>query len=469
VILTAGDVQELHHVEFRNAHVLAGKKITGVSTDSRTLNACDLFFAIKGENFDGNRFVRQAFERGALAAVVDVAAADDAPAGNAVLVVENTTRALGELARLVRRRFRIPILAIAGSNGKTTTKDMIAEILRRRYTVLSTEGNLNNHIGVPLTIFRLQKEHDVAVVEIGTNHPGEISYLCSILEPTYGMITNIGKEHLEFFQSIKDVANEEGGLFAALRKRKGSFAFVNADDPMVVAMASRLRNRLAYGFTNTRAVVKGSIVGFNGLGCAELQIKSGKGKAPFTVQLNVPGEPSAMNALAAATVGLAFNVPRTKIRAALEAFRPTNKRMEVLSVKGVTILNDTYNANPDSTAAALRTLARAKVPGKRIAVLADMLELGDRAEEEHARIGKEVTRLGLHYLLTYGRLAKHIHDAAGIQFAFHYDQKNVLAEYLAELVSRGDAVLVKGSRGMKMEDVVTFLGQRLASGVVREE
>jgi UDP-N-acetylmuramoyl-tripeptide--D-alanyl-D-alanine ligase len=174
-----------------------------------------------------------------------------------------------------------------------------------------------------------------------------------------------------------------------------------------------------------------------------------------------------MNALAAAAVGLVFNVPQTRIRAALEAFRPESKRMEVLSIKGVTIFNDTYNANPDSTLAALRTLARARVPGKRIAVLADMLELGDGAEEEHARIGKEATRLGLHYLLTYGKLAKHIHNAAGIHFVHHYDQKNILAEYLAELVSRGDAVLVKGSRGMKMEDVVTFLEQRLRSEVVR--
>lgn len=467
MILTAGDVQELHHVEFRNAHVLTGKTITGVSTDSRTLNACDLFFALKGENFDGHEFVRQAFAKGALAAVVNAAAVVDFPAGHAVLVVEDTTRALGELAHMVRRRFDIPVLAIAGSNGKTTTKDMIAQILGRRYTVLSTEGNLNNYIGVPLTIFRLEREHNIAVVEIGTNHPGEISYLCSILEPTHGIITNVGKEHLEFFKSIEGVANEEGELFAALRKRKYTFAFVNADDPLIVAQASRLRNRLAYGFTHKHAVVRGSIVSFNELGCAELRIKSGQRKAPFTIQLNVPGEPSAMNALAAAAVGLVFNVPQTRIRAVLEEFRPASKRMEVLSIKGVTIFNDTYNANPDSTLAALKTLARARVPGKRIAVLADMLELGDGAEEEHARIGKEATQLGLHYLLTYGKLAKHIHNAAGIQVALHYDQKNILAEYLAELVSRGDAVLVKGSRGMKMEDVVTFLEQRLGSEVVR--
>lgn len=467
MILTAADLQELHHVEFRNADTLKGKTITGVSTDSRTLAAGELFFALKGENFDGHGFVREAFAKGASAAVITVSASVDVPGGSPVLVVDDATRALGELARLVRRRFDIPVLAIAGSNGKTTTKEMVAHVLGARYTVLSTKGNLNNQIGVPQTILRLEKGHDVAVVEIGTNHPGEIAYLCGILEPTHALVTNIGREHLEFFRSIEGVADEEGDLFVALKGRKNAVAIVNADDPLVLVKSAGLKNRLLYGFAHRRAVVQGSIVSFNELGSAELRIKARQRKTPFTVQLSVPGEPNAMNALAAAAVGFAFDVPQTKIRAALEAFRPASKRMEVLSIRGVTIFNDTYNANPDSTLAALRTLARAQVPGKRIAVLADMLELGEHAAEEHSRVGREATELGLHYLLTYGKLAKHIHDAAAVKFSIHYDQKNILAEYLAELVSPGDAVLIKGSRGMKMEDVITFLEQRLMSEVAR--
>jgi UDP-N-acetylmuramoyl-tripeptide--D-alanyl-D-alanine ligase len=342
---------------------------------------------------------------------------------------------------------------------------MLKKVLGMKYRTLVTEGNLNNQVGVPHTLFRLRSQHEMAVVEIGSNHPREIRSLCDMLEPTHGLITNIGREHLEFFGSVDGVADEEGALFEALGVRSRSVAIVNADDEYVVMKAKRVKRRVTFGFAGRNVAVKGKMIGLDERGCARFQF-SGKKRRAVQVKLGVPGEHQAANALAAAAVGLLFNVPATAIADALGSFRPASKRMELLHVGGVWIYNDTYNANPDSTIAAVRTLAAAKVGGKKIAVIADMRELGERGPEEHAQVGVELARLGIDYLLTFGGLAKHIHDAAKLQQAVHYEQKNVLAEYLAELVAPGDAVLVKGSRGTKMEDVVIFLEERLRSAAV---
>ncbi|MGH2567388.1 MAG: UDP-N-acetylmuramoyl-tripeptide--D-alanyl-D-alanine ligase, partial [Bacteroidota bacterium] len=326
---------------------------------------------------------------------------------------------------------------------------------------VSTEGNLNNHIGVPLTLFRLEKKHKAAVVEVGTNHFGEIQYLCDILEPTHGLITNIGREHLEFFRDLTGVAKAEGELFTWVGKHGGKNAvgIVNKDDKRLATHAKRLGKKFAYGFRAPGVDVKGKLLRVNKHACAEIGVKTKRNKA-FTVRLNVPGKHNATNALAAAAVGLLFNVPPARIQKALSSFRATAKRTQVLRIAGVTVVNDTYNANPDSMLAALETLGSIETTGNRVAVLADMLELGANAEASHRAIGKAVSKAGIDYLLTYGELARYLHDGATVKFKAHYDQKNILAEYLSELLSAGDVVLVKGSRGMKMEDVVTFLQER---------
>ncbi|HTY57357.1 MAG TPA: UDP-N-acetylmuramoyl-tripeptide--D-alanyl-D-alanine ligase, partial [Bacteroidota bacterium] len=352
-------------------------------------------------------------------------------------------------------------LAVGGSNGKTTTKEMIARILGEKYNVLSTEGNFNNHIGVPMTLFRLNRKHEVAVVEIGTNHPGEIAGLCRTLAPTHGLITGIGREHLEYFGSVDGVAREEAELFRSLGASAGTTAIVNADDPRVSLAARAVKRRVTYGFESRSASVRGRSVVLDGRGCASFEFRSAGMKRWHTVRLMIPGRHNAINALSAAAVGVAFHVPPVAICSALGSWRTGARRMEALSFGGVTVLNDTYNANPDSAVAALRTLAALQVPGKKIAVLADMKELGAHAAEGHAEVGTEAAALGIDYVLTYGELARSIAEAAKIPGALHYDQKNVLAEYLAELVTAGDAVLVKGSRSMHMEDIVAFLRERL--------
>lgn len=463
MILSPDDLYEIPHVEFRNVEKLKGESILGISTDSRTVNEGDLFIALRGGNFDGHRFLGEAFARGAAAAIVEIDSWIDPVETMPLLFVKDTTKALGDLARWYRSGFSLPILAVGGSNGKTTTKDMIAAVLSTRYRVHATKGNLNNQVGVPHTLFKLEKRHQVAVVEIGTNHPGEIEYLCGILEPTHGIITNVGKEHLEFFRTLRGVAKEEGALFESLKARKASVAFVNADDRHVVKKADRMRGKITYSLKTKQTSVYGEILDVDDQGFVTMMFGAKGTKRATTLTLKVPGLHNAMNALAAAAVGLTFKVSAQKIKKALEGFTATSKRMETLDINGIIVYNDTYNANPDSTIAALRTLAAARVPGKKIVVLADMKELGETSAEEHARVGKEVGSLGLEYLLTFGDHAKILHDAARCGFKVHYDQKNMLAEYLAELVIPGDAVLIKGSRSMQMEDVVAFLQERFKS------
>ncbi len=454
--LRVKDLLQVDHLAAAGLDELLGRAIAGITTDSRTAGKGEVFFAIRGERFDGHNFVAEVLTTGVLCAVVDKNFS--LTPGGRYLVVPDTVRALGQLAALYRGKFSLPVLAIGGSTGKTTSKEMIAAVLARKFRVLATEGNLNNQIGVPQTLFRLKGSHGIAVVEVGSNHFGEVPSLCEIVRPTHGLITNIAREHLEYFGDLDGVQTEEGGLFRALGRT--GVGFVNTDDDRIVKLSRSLRKKVTFGFKGRAKAVGGTLASVGEDGCGEVTVKARGGK-PFRVRLAVPGKHAALNALAAAAVGIHFRVPAGKIRSALESFAPVGKRMEVLRAGGVTILNDTYNANPDSVVAALETLAMMKTTGKKIVVLADMLELGRASAQEHQQIGEIVTAMGFEYLLTFGDQARSIHEHAAVPLKAHYDQKNVLAEYAAELLVPGDMILVKGSRGMKMEDVVTFLLERL--------
>jgi len=461
--VTMKDVLAIAHVGVKNIPSLRRRSFPRVSIDSRSVGKGDLFIAIRGERLDGHAFVKQAFEQGAACAVVDERSDDETYKRRPHVVVQDTTKALGELARVHRRKFSIPVLAVAGSNGKTTTKEMIAQALSRKYRVLRTRGNLNNHIGVPLTLLEMTKRHEIAVVEIGTNHFGELTNLCAVLEPTHGIITNIGHEHLEFLKNLEGVAEAEGELFSALGARGAGF--VNVDDERIVARAKALRKKITYGFS-AKAKVRGSALTLGTDGCALFSVKA-PGKKAFKIDLGMPGKHAANNALATAAVAMTFGVPQKAIRSSLKRFRPVGKRMEVVQCGGITILNDTYNANPDSVLSALETLRDMKCKGSKILILADMLELGDAAQAEHERLGRAVQSMGFGILLTYGPMASKMNKGAtGMATNLHFDRKNALAEYAAGLVSRGDIVLVKGSRGMNMEDVVEFLQERLGNNKV---
>jgi UDP-N-acetylmuramoyl-tripeptide--D-alanyl-D-alanine ligase len=459
--LTAADLRKIPHRELRVPDGTTRWACSGVSTDTRTVTPGMLFVALRGQNFDGHNFLDDAVARGAAGLVVDVRGGGNAPGNVAVLVVDDTTATLGALARWHRDRFDIPVIAIGGSNGKTTTKDMVARVLAMRYKVHATTGNLNNQIGVPQTLFGIDRNHEVAVVETGTNHPGELATLCKILRPSYALLTNIGHEHLEFFGSLEGVMHEEAMLWRSAERGKEPLVLFNADDPWSQQAARNVRRAISFGFTKRSARVRGQALRLNGAGCASFRFVGGRMRKGADVTLGVPGTHNAYNALAAAAVGLALGVPAPQIVEALGGFRASSKRMEVLEFGGVTVLNDTYNANADSAIAALETLAATATDGKRIAVLADMLELGCQSAAEHARVGTRASELRIDYVLTFGNWAAEISRAARGCESVHYDQKNILAEYLAELLTPGDVVLIKGSRGMAMEDLTTFLQQRL--------
>jgi UDP-N-acetylmuramoyl-tripeptide--D-alanyl-D-alanine ligase len=442
------------------------RAIGGISTDSRSLKKRDLFIALVGERFDGHAFVASAGV--AAAALVNQSWLDENPGFDApvpLIAVDDTLTAYGEIAAAHRRQFRYPVLAIAGSNGKTTTKEIVGDVLATRYAVVRTEGNLNNLIGVPATILRMTHDHTAAVIEIGTNTPGEIARLCEILQPTHGVITNIGSEHLELLGSLTGVAEEEGALFRHLAENGGT-AFVNLDDPYIAQMGRALPRSVSYGRA-ARADVRGKFGRLDENGAPSLEITDrGRDDATIRVQLRTPGIHTATNALAAAAIGLTLKVTPARLRRALEAFEPRAysagyARLAVVRTSaGTMILNDTYNANPDSVLAALATLRAMKTRrgGRRIVALGEMKELGASSADEHARIGRELVDGGkIDRALFYGEEMRHAYNAiAGAIDAAFFESKDALAASLAD-VTANDIVLVKGSRGMKMEEVVAAL------------
>ena len=453
-MLSRSDLEQVPNLHLHNLpnHVAA------VTTDSRSIPPQSLFVALRGERHDAHTYVNQALDSGAAACLVDQAwFGQNLPraAGLPLIVVPDTTLALGHLATIYRSKFQIPVVAIAGSNGKTSTKELTAHLLSQHYYVLKTEGNFNNHIGVPLTLFRLRPEHQIAVVEIGTNHFGEIAYLCQLLKPTHGLITNIGQEHLEFFKDLEGVAKAEGELFDYLAAEK-RLAYVNIDDDYVVSLAAQVHNRLSYGLKYC-AESAGNVVSLSPAGQAKVTFNYDD--ISVEAQLQVPGLHSATNALAAFTVAASFGVPAEKLKAGLENYKSGSKRMEVQEKNGLTILNDCYNANPDSMRAALQTIGAIKTAKQKFAVIGNMAELGDQEKELHEGLLTEVQEAQLTHTFTTGNLARHTYNAlhkAGLAVT-HFEDKKELASQLREIAKPGDIVLVKGSRSAALEEVVELL------------
>jgi UDP-N-acetylmuramoyl-tripeptide--D-alanyl-D-alanine ligase len=432
----------------------------GVSTDSRTIQPGQLFVALAGDRFDGHRFCRAAAENGAAGAMVqtDRVTGDDWPSELARIEVADTLRALGDLAGLVRIEFTGQVAAVTGSNGKTTTKEMLARMLARRRTVLKTEGNLNNLIGLPLTLLRLADKHQAAVVEMGMDRPGEIARLTEIAGPTLGLITNVGPAHLKRLGSVEAVAAAKGELFAGLSPI--ATAVVNADDSLVTAQAGRFDGeKLTFGFASGADVrIQGLVTTIEG---STFELVYGRDSR--LVRLALVGTHNAANALAAAAAAIALGESLADIVAALADFRPLAGRQNFVRLAGgTTLIDDTYNANPASMAAALRTLAAVRGEGRGLCALGDMLDLGENSAPAHRRIGRLIGALDLGPVFLLGQWADEV--AAGAREAGlnsagarRYDGHDQLAEALGQEMKPTDTVLVKGSRGAAMDKVVTAL------------
>jgi UDP-N-acetylmuramoyl-tripeptide--D-alanyl-D-alanine ligase len=418
---------------------------TGVSTDTRSLQRGDLFVALRGERFDGHAFLDHAKRAGAAGALVDRGYTGKAPLP--VITVANTKRGLGDLARRWRARFSPALIAIAGSNGKTTVKEMLAAILRRHAgtdAVLATTGNLNNDIGVPLTLLRLRPAHRWCAIELGMNHKGEIAFLAGIARPTVALVNNAQREHLEFMRSVEEVAAENASVYAALGD--DGIAVVNADDAHAALFRQQAGQRRLVDFGLGAASVTGRYA-LHPL-TSEIRITTPTGEAQAT--LAIPGLHNVRNALAAAASAHAVGVPAKAIGEGLAAFRPYVGRLQVKQVSGgMTVIDDSYNANPDSVRAAIDVLAAC--PGPTVLVLGDMGEVGDHGADFHREIGFYACSKGISSLLALGDAMRHAVEAFGAG-ARHFADVDELAGNVS-----GRTVLVKGSRFMKMERVVAAL------------
>lgn len=458
----------LHHGVLTNDAALA-LDFDGVSTDTRTVGAGQLFVALRGEVFDAHDFLQQVVDKGVVAVVVE-----KLPEGWTLpaIVVPDTLVALGQIANYWRRQFALPLIGVTGSNGKTTVKEMIASILAAAHGEdgrLATRGNLNNEIGVPLTLFRLNASHRSAVVELGMNHPGEIGRLSAIAAPTIGMVNNAQREHQEFMHTVEAVARENGSVLAAL-PFDGVAVFPHGDEfTPVWQELSAGRRVLTFGLGLAANVSCTFTAGDFG---SELEVTIRPGAAAsaagttgaaasfaapdavprhFSVSLQAAGEHNVRNALAAIACTYAAGIDTSTIRTGLEAFAPVNGRLQrKQAANGALLIDDSYNANPDSVRAAIDVLAKAKAP--RVLVLGDMGEVGTQGKEFHEEVAAYAASKGIEHVLATGELAAHM-----APHAKHFKEFDALLQAVSAAVTPDATVLIKGSRFMKMERVVQHL------------
>lgn len=428
-----------------------GENITvkGISTDTRTIKGGELFLALKGPNFDGHTFIKTALEKGAVACLVQY----NVDAEN-VVITKDTHQALGLLAKAWRQKFKKPVFAITGSNGKTTVKEMIASIVSQNQSVMATHGNLNNDIGVPLTLFRLNESYDAAVIEMGANHSGEIEYLTNIALPDVAIVTNVGTAHLEGFGSIENTAKAKGEIFQGLSE--SGTAIINADDPFFdyFKEITTQYNVLSFGLNN-KDVNKADVTCEWKSGTEGSLLKVTTPKGACTIKFKLLGSHNIMNALAAIAASVAADISLEQIVNGLENLKPVDGRLQMKpGINNSRIIDDTYNANPTSLHAALNVLKG--FSGKHFLALGDMGELGNSSDELHIEAGSYAKESGVDSLYSFGKLAAKAAKEFGGN-GFCYDKHEDMIDALRNELSQDVTLLVKGSRSMHMENVVNAL------------
>ncbi len=445
--------------------------VKGVSTDSREELIGKLFVPLKGESFDGHSFIEEAFKKGAVCSLCETGASQSA---NPLILVESTHKALKDLAEYYRGLFKAKVIAITGSVGKTTTKDMIASVLSQKYICLKTEGNFNNEIGLPLTMFRLEKETEVAVIEMGMNNFNEIQALSKIARPDIAMITNIGYAHIENLKSREGILKAKCEIFDFLRSN--GEIIINGDDDMLSTLA--YERQLVFGYKLAMPQEKGywrrckeksgydffaTDIKVNNLSNTQCKIHTNKGEA-FEVTIPIPGMHMVYTALAATAVGMLLGLTCDEIKAGIMDFRPSKNRMEIVKQRNLTIINDAYNASPDSMMAAINVLSEQQ--GRKIAILGDMKELGKFSQSLHFDLGRYIKDKGLTSVYCIGSQAFYIYKALEQPSVVYYNDETEFLEELPNFASLGDTtVLVKASRAMRFEKIVKAIQEQMASGL----
>ena len=427
-----------------------------VSIDSRSVSINSIFIAIKGETTDGHNYIDNVVK--AKAALIFVNRKwfiknKNKYSKQNFFVVDDTIKSLGKLALIHRDMMNIPVFAVAGSNGKTTTKDLIAEVLSVKFDIIKTEGNFNNHIGLPLTLLRIEDHHNFCIAELGSNHFDELEYLCEIAKPDFALVTNIGKEHLEFFKDLKGVAKEEFQVYDYVSKN-GSVCFYNLDDSFINTYFSKHKdNSFTYSY-KYKSDVKGKMEGFDNQFRPILSFKYNN--KSYRTYINTFGKHSYFNGLPAIAAGLYFGIKPSDILSALKNISNiSGKRMEVKEYKGIKVINDAYNSNPDSVKLGLETMKEYKTKGRKHIILSDMLEMGKVSKSEHTDIGKILKKMNFDFNYFYGDMSYNTFKGAkGLKNSFYFEEKADLSLFLKINIKEGDVLYVKGSRGMKMEEVI---------------
>ena len=430
-------------VSGRPSRPLASETVTGVSTDTRSIRAGDLFFALRGATFDAHEFLAPAFEKGAVAAVVD----RPVETGGLTITVGDTLQALGDLAAAYRMTLGARVVGVAGSNGKTTTKEMIAHVLGRDRRVVKAQGSFNNNVGVPITIFQADARTESLILEIGTNHPGEIASLGAVARPDIAVMVSIGAEHLEGLGSLDGVADEETALFDHLRS--GGYAVIH-DDPRIL---SRLKlppeKFVTFGLTPRADLHPTWMQGMT------FEVRG------VVFSLNLLGEWNIQNALAAIAVAMLHGIPLEECARRLADVKPAKMRMERLDLAGVTIINDAYNSNPESASRAVREFSKFPSSGRRVAVIGDMGELGPTSETYHRELGRQLADSAVDVVVAVGRECRALlAELGGHKEGHGFLSVDEMKPRLDGLIRAGDAVLLKGSRRVGLERVVKWMGER---------
>lgn len=419
---------------------------SGVTTDTRTCTEGSMFFALKGERFDGNTYARQALDAGCAYAVIDNPAYAD-PADSRLLLVEDTLLALQQLARHHRRQLGTRIIGITGTNGKTTTKELLSAVLARKFRTHYTHGNLNNSIGVPLTLLQLTADHEIAVVEMGASHPGDISELVHVAEPDFGIITNVGRAHLQGFGSFEGVIRTKGELYDFLREKGGSTIFLHNDNPYLCGIADGL-TAVRYGSPAEGVAVSGEVIACDPYLCFRWQSADGPA---YEVSTRLVGRYNVDNALCAVTVGRFFGVSDSDINEAIAGYEPTNSRSQLLRTERNTLIVDAYNANPTSMRASLLNFQQMKAERKMV-IIGDMKELGDASAAEHQGIVSLLQECAFTEVWLVGQ--QFIHAQSAYRTFANADE--VIAALEAQPVC-DTTVLVKGSNSMKLSTLIPYL------------
>ena len=418
---------------------------TGVTTDTRQIKVGNIFFALKGEKFDGNKFAEEAVKKGAILAVVDNC--EYKLNDKNYICVENSLIALQELAKLHLKKLNTKVFAITGTNGKTTTKELIKNVLSAKFNVFATEGNFNNHIGLPLTVLKLKKEHDIAVLEMGASKPGDIKELCEIADPQYGLITNIGKAHLEFFGSQENLVKTKSELYDHVCAKNGTI-FFNCNNSKYIKIKKYNCKKIEYGLNNKNCKYHATPITVNGI-FAGIKINGTQ------IKSNLVGNYNAENLLAAYTAGSFFGISLEAIKRKIEEYIPQNKRSQFIDNGEVKIILDAYNANPTSMNKSLEAFLNYPGEYEKIAILGDMLELGKESEKEHKNILDKFSKIGCLKIIAVGRhFYKLKNQYKNVSF---YPTTEDLITGLKNNKLKNAFVLLKGSRGIKLEDLLPYL------------